>query len=148
MRYSPEYRSWRSMKARCTNKNDPAFKNYGGRGIKVCARWINSFENFYFDMGPRDVGMELERTDNDGDYAPDNCRWSTVLEQARNRRTNVMLTHNGCTLTMAEWARVIGITRSSLWKRLRVWPLVDALTVPAVLQTKRPRKIGRYVNAH
>ena len=83
---SPTYHSWLSMKQRCTNPNDIGYANYGGRGIKVCDRWLHSFVNFYADMGLRPEGMTLDRKDNDGDYEPDNCKWSTLVEQAANQR--------------------------------------------------------------
>lgn len=80
------HRSWRAMKSRCLNPNDKAFHHYGGRGITICDRWKNSFENFLEDMGERPDEMTLDRIDNDGDYEVNNCKWSTQTEQVRNRR--------------------------------------------------------------
>lgn len=80
------YTSYMAMKKRCTNPNDPHFHNYGGRGITVCGRWLESFENFYADMGERPEGKTLDRIKNDLGYSPENCKWSTRKEQQLNRR--------------------------------------------------------------
>ena len=81
-----EYRIWCNMKTRCTNPNVEHYKNYGGRGITICKQWLESFEQFYKDMGKRPEGKTLDRIDNNKGYEPSNCKWSTYSEQARNRR--------------------------------------------------------------
>lgn len=82
------YNIWQGIRARCYNPNEPAYHNYGGRGIKVCERWINSFENFYADMGDRPKDLQIDRINNDGDYDPSNCRWVTPKENSNNRRVS------------------------------------------------------------
>src|SRR5258708_13560785 len=89
---------------RCYNKNFPAYKNYGARGIKVCSQWLTDFDKFLYDMGPRPGGLTLDRKDNSKDYSPENCKWSTASEQQRNTRANIRLTIFGETKTLIEWA--------------------------------------------
>jgi hypothetical protein len=82
-----EYKSWSSLKERCLNINNPAYPRYGGRGISVCERWLNSFENFYADMGPKpSPSHSIERVENSGNYEPSNCIWATKKKQSQNRR--------------------------------------------------------------
>jgi hypothetical protein len=81
------YHRWSQAKNRCLNPNDPSWKNYGGRGITMCARWIDAYENFLADMGEPPPGMSLDRIDNDGNYEPSNCRWATKTEQCHNSRS-------------------------------------------------------------
>lgn len=124
--------SWCSMKERCYRKNHHAYHNYGGRGIEVCARWKDSFENFLADMGERPSSKHsIEREDNDGNYCPTNCVWKTRKEQARNKRNNRMLTHDGKTQCLAAWVEELEISRYVLRGRLnRGWSVERALTTP------------------
>lgn len=172
---TPEYRAWQSMRQRCYNPKLKNFANYGGRGIKVCKRWINSFDNFLEDVGLRpSASFSLNRIDNDGNYEPGNVEWASITDQNRNKsdnrylngevlasvagklgtsmstvrqRVDVLgwnekeaatiktrswkhskLTHNGLTLSVSEWARRTGLTRSTIIGRIeRGWPLDKVL---------------------
>lgn len=127
---TPRYQVWQAMLNRCRNPNVKGYENYGGRGIRVCARW-HVFENFIADMGERPEGMTLERKDPDGDYGPDNCIWASRLSQSRNRRSLVLITHKGETLCAAEWAQRLGIKSNTVRARLRAgWLHSDAVTLP------------------
>lgn len=129
---SPEHAAWKEMKQRCYNPNSHRYNRYGGRGIKVCDRWLDSFVAFYSDMGPRpSAGHSIERRDNNGDYEPGNCDWATKAEQNRNRGDNVFLEHDGRSMTMAEWAREIGMGVKTLEYRIKNgWSIHNALTLP------------------
>lgn len=138
MTHSPAWRSWSAMRNRCNNPNAADYPRYGARGIRVCDRW-SSFENFHADMGPRPDGTTLGRIDNAGHYAPGNCRWETIRQQARNTRTNVHVTHDGLTLTVIEWAERTGISAVAIYQRIDSgWPASEAVTVP--LGVSRPSK--------
>ena len=129
---TPEYKAWDAMRYRCTRPQCTFFHNYGGRGITVCDRWMHSFANFLADVGPRpSKGHTLERVDNARGYEPGNVRWATMLEQAKNRRTNRRVMINGETLILAEWARRTGISTTTLHNRLiDGWPMEEACTTP------------------
>lgn len=127
---SSTYRSWRSMWARTTNPNAPDYERYGGRGIKVCERW-KTFENFYLDMGDRPHDHSLDRMDNDGDYTPNNCKWSSRTEQQRNRRGNVTVTLDGESMCLAEACEKRGMPYRLVSQRVSAgWSLEKALTQP------------------
>lgn len=136
---SKEYSSYLNIRARCTNPNNNRYHRYGGRGIKVCDRWMESFLNFLEDMG-RCPGDEysIDRIDPDGDYSKENCRWATRKEQANKRRTSRYLTYKGETLTSAQWCDRIGISQSALHSRLKAgWPIERALEEPLKINGKR-----------
>lgn len=117
--YVPEYEAWQGAKKRCTNPRSRDYPDYGGRGIAMCERWFASFEAFYKDMGERPgPGWSLDRINRDGDYEPGNCRWATVKDQARNRRTSRFVTACGVTKTIAQWAEETGIPWGRLYGRI------------------------------
>ena len=114
-----EYTAWSSMKDRCFNPNNTHYARYGGRGIKVCDEWRDSFETFYKDVGiAPSKKHSLDKINNDGDYSPDNTRWATKQEQANNRTTNVFIEHDGTHKTWADWARHLDIPYDMLMTRV------------------------------
>ena len=130
MSNTPEYGVWVSMRQRCSNPSDSRWHTHGGRGIRVCERWANSFENFINDMGWRpNPALSIERVDNDGDYTPDNCVWATDREQADNRRSTIRIEIYGKVQSLKAWCRELGIPYLRTWKRLimRGWSLERAL---------------------
>ena len=138
MRDDPFYINWCAMRYRCTNKKNKGYKNWGGRGIKVCDRWENNFNNFKIDMYAsylkhiEKFGRKntcLDRVDNNKGYIKNNCRWATRQEQNSNTRRNVFIEFNGEKLTMSEWARKLKVDRTTIYYRVFIakWSLDKAL---------------------
>lgn len=124
------YEIWKNMRRRCNNPNNPAYHNYGGRGIYIVSEW-NDFENFYhwsMSHGYQD-GLSIDRIDNDGPYAPENCRWATDYEQANNTRKNRKIIYEGQELNLGEVCRLIGVPMSTLHNRIDHlgWSMEEAL---------------------
>jgi hypothetical protein len=136
---SPEFTVWQMMIQRCTNTNHNSYADYGGRGIRVCQRWLDSFAAFFSDMGERPSAEHtIDRTDNSGNYSPENCRWATRLEQGSNRRNVRMLTLAGETLSTTQWARRLGISNDTITERIRYgWSVEDTLTRPVSRSRRR-----------
>ncbi len=129
---TPEYMSWRAMLQRCEDPNATGYENYGGRGIKVCERW-HDFAAFFADMGNRpSPDHSIDRLENDLGYEITNCRWATTLEQNQKKRSLVMLTVDGETTFLADWARRSGIPVATLWVRVQrlKWSHKKAVTTP------------------
>lgn len=127
------YNIWNNMKLRCYNKNNISYHNYGGRGIKICDEWINSFESFYewsMRLGYNDT-LTIDRIDNNGNYEPSNCRWVNFKEQERNRGNNHKLEFNNKNCTIAEWSEITGLPYKTIWKRIDSgWTVEKTLTQP------------------
>jgi hypothetical protein len=162
---SSEYLRYYSARGRCTNRKNKSWKRYGGRGIKMCERWLNSSAAFLSDMGPCPPGFLLDRIDNDGDYCPENCRWTDASTSARNQQgrdphrlippprpprpenspwitsKSRWIEYQGRRQTLSEWARELGLRRDALYARLFIhgWPLEKAMTHP-YRSRNRPRK--------
>lgn len=126
---SPEFRCWEAMLQRCRNSKHKSFKDYGARGITICERW-DSFEAFSADMGPRpSPEHSIDRRDNNGNYEPGNCHWTTRVAQSNNRRSSRRVELNGESLTLAQWEHRVGLKAGMLFRRLKAgWPIERALT--------------------
>jgi hypothetical protein len=110
---------FKNIKQRCYNSNNSRFKHYGGRGIKICERWLGSFENFKEDMGfPPSHSHQLDRIDNDGDYCPENCRWVTNKENNQNKQSDFSVEYNGVVKPVADWVEELNLDFSTTKKRL------------------------------
>jgi hypothetical protein len=120
------------MRQRCLNKNVKGFENYGGRGIKICSRWLKSYDNFLADMGEKPSKLHsIDRINNDGNYTPKNCRWTTKKIQANNTRSVKKYTIDGVSKTVKEWALHYKIKHKTIHKRLYAgWNYKDAITRP------------------
>lgn len=131
--YTPEYRAWQQMRLRCTDPKHAAWPDYGGRGITVCAEWLDSPQQFLADMGKKPTPKhELDRRDNDGSYSPANCRWVVREVNCRNRRSNVLIEYAGESLTLIEWSERTGLAANVITKRLQAgWGTARALLTPA-----------------
>lgn len=132
MTNTPEFRTWTALISRCMNPKDYRYKRYGGRGITVCERWLESFENFVKDVGEQPfVGAELDRKNNDGNYEPKNCHWVTSKENNNNRSSNRVINFAGESKTLTEWAEQKQINPATLRVRLEAgWPIEKALNQP------------------
>lgn len=104
-----EYSAWMKMKERCLNPKARAYENYGGRGIKVCPEWLNSFNQFIQDMGPKPNGFSIERRDVNGDYNAQNCCWIPLFDQGANKRNSAKVEFGGIVMHKAAWIRFLGI---------------------------------------
>ncbi len=138
------YIAWRNMRRRCIDENEPSYHRYGGRGIKVCERWINDYDLFFQDMGDCPSGLSLDRIDVNGDYEPSNCRWITIKHQCNNKRNNHSITFNGETLNISQWADKLGIGRDTLHRRITVYKvsLDKALTSGRLHNWKHGTRTG------
>lgn len=137
---SRTYTCWANMMQRCTNPKFTFFKNYGGRGIRVCERW-KTFDNFLSDMGEKPEGLTLERINNDGHYEPTNCKWASRTEQGRNRRTNKAYEFNGKPMSIRNIEREAGVSRGLYGYRLRNgWTFEQAISEPPMPGIKRSKR--------
>lgn len=141
---SAEYWTWKNMKARCLSPTNPQYSNYGGRGIRICERWLANFENFLADMGSRPSSKHsLDRyPDNNGNYEPGNVRWATQQQQTRNRRGNHLVTINEDTRCLTEWAEISGVNAMTIEYRLKtgIDPCRAVFLPPHSLPKKRAQK--------
>lgn len=135
---TPTWRCWANMLQRCSNPKRNDFKNYGGRGITVCSRWLK-FDNFLSDMGEKPNSMTLHRIDNDGPYSPENCAWATHLIQNRNKRSNRVFHIAGLVGCMSELCEHFGISIQTVSSRIhrQGWPEDKAFLTPAWIQSER-----------
>src|SRR6185312_9555634 len=136
MRFTSEYRIWGGMKQRCLNPKNPSYIYYGGRGIKVCASWLQSFEAFYADMGSRpSTKHTLDRRENNSHYEPGNCYWATPIEQMNNTRRNRIVNIGGENVTLAEAHRrgILAVPAQKVSARVyHGWSIEDAISTPSI----------------
>lgn len=136
---SKTYKAWSGIIQRCNNPRNGRYHRYGKRGITVCKRWVE-FKNFLEDMGKKPTDKHsIDRVNNNGNYCKSNCKWSLPKEQARNRKTNRMITYKGKTQCLVAWAEEIGIHHQTLLNRIVKlnWPIEKALTTPIRQRSKK-----------
>lgn len=138
MAHSSEYKCWSGMLQRCNNPQSKSYAAYGGRGIAVCDTWTESFLAFYADMGTKPSSRHsIDRIDNDGMYCKENCRWATYRQQQNNKRASRILTVDGVSCSMTEWANKVGMEPHTLLNRLnRGWPVAVAVNTPVKRRNK------------
>jgi hypothetical protein len=143
MTNTKEYRSWAAMKTRCLNDKRENYEHYGGRGITICESWTNSFENFIEDLGKSPSNEHtLERDNVNGNYEPDNCRWASQKEQARNRRSSKRVEWNGTVITLAELSELTKVDYNLLQFRIsRGWTVEDSVNTPSKRKRVQPRAL-------
>ncbi len=136
----PEYNAWQNMKARCYRTKCDRYYHYGARGIRVCRRWKNSFENFLADMGRKPSPKHsLHRIDNNKNYTKSNCKWATAQEQQRSTSRSHFVTWKGQTKALPEWAELLQVPRSRLQSRLGLgWTIETAFTAPRHFRRVHP----------
>lgn len=141
MARTKEYRAWRGIKKRCLVKSCALYKNYGGRGIGMFAEWQDSFEAFYRYVGKApSPSHSIDRVNNDGNYEPGNVRWATYTQQARNTRRNHLLTHDGISMCISDWADFVGIRAGVIFTRLHHgWDVDRALTTPVQKHVRKKK---------
>lgn len=128
---SRTYAIWIGIKQRCFNPNTEHYERYGGRGITICDAWAEDYSVFLTDVGEQPKGMTLERIDNNGNYEPNNVRWSSRKDQANNRVTNVFVEYQGMSKTLAQWAEHLGMKYGCIGSRWKKGVRGDALFTPA-----------------
>lgn len=152
-RRTPEYAVWKGIIKRCENPQCAHFGRYGGRGIRICDRWRESFSDFLADMGRRPTpDHQIDRIDNDGNYEAGNCRWATRAQQCRNRSSNRMLTYKGITLCLSDWAKRIGLTFAGIQDRMSRGLPIERILGPRLRaaprkKTSKKRQNGRPAKA-
>jgi hypothetical protein len=135
---TPTFRIWSAMISRCNRTSDAAYENYGGRGISVCQRWRDSFENFLSDMGERPDDLSIDRINNDGNYEPGNCKWATREEQARNKRSSHIVIWEGMEMVLKDLSILSEIPNTTLLQRLqRGMTPEQASSLPKFARTKK-----------
>ncbi len=141
-----EYTAWSSLKARCTVPTHAFFPNYGGRGITVCQRWLESFDNFLEDMGLcSDPKLSIERIDNNKGYSKENCKWGTKMEQLMNRRNTKLYEYNGEKKSLKEWSIIFNISEDTLWGRVNKIKMPFERAITLKIREDRPDKKKVYL---
>jgi hypothetical protein len=137
--YEMEKRVWHGMRARCHNPKNQAYERYGGRGIFMCDEWLDNFDRFYEDMGPKPEGMDLDRIDNEKGYSKQNCQWISRKENTRNTRRTVYVDVNGIKLKLHQISDLTGQKKTTISYRLK-----QGLPLEQVLSTKKlPNSVRR-----